>query len=228
MEPGGNRPRSGHIRLLVVDDHRVFAQALATALGLERDIRARAVSSALEALASSHEDPPQVALVDLEMPGMGGTQLLRRFREELPEVRLVAISAHDDDLAKARALEAGAIGYVSKLAQLDHVAEAVRTAARGDPLVDGQEQRRLLRRLRHQRHQDATERQRANRLTPRQIEILQMMADGVPAARIAERLGVSSATFRTHVQNLITRLGVHSKTEALALAIRQGRVTARG
>jgi DNA-binding NarL/FixJ family response regulator len=166
-------------------------------------------------------------LIDMEMPGMSGMETSRRIREVAPDVRLIAVSAHDEDLVKARAVEAGAEGYLSKLAPLSEVAGAVRAVNRGEPLLDRFELRRLQRRLKHQRHQDSTERQRANRLTPRQQEILQLMADGVTAAEIVQRLEVSPATLRTHVQNIIMKLGVHSKTEALALAIRHGKVSVR-
>jgi two-component system, NarL family, nitrate/nitrite response regulator NarL len=104
------------------------------------------------------------------------------------------------------------------------LAAMIRRAAEGDELIDLEERARLARLLRHRRQQQATERQRANRLTPRQVEILQLMADGVGPKEIARRLGVSPLTLRTHVQNILTRLGVHSKVEAIAVAMRQGRV----
>ena len=87
--------------------------------------------------------------------------------------------------------------------------------------------RRVLRHLRHRRAQEATEQQRVDRLTPRETEILQLMARGLPTEEIATELGVSPYTLRTHVQNILTKLGVHSKLEALAFAIRLGKVTAR-
>jgi DNA-binding NarL/FixJ family response regulator len=215
------------ITVLVVDDHRTFAEALGVALGLERDLTVHVASSGHDAIEEAEHAPPDVVLIDMEMPGMGGVETTRRITEMAPEVRLIAVSAHDDDLVKARAVEAGAAGYISKLAPLDEVADAVRTVHRGDSLLDRFELRRLQRRLKHQRHQDSTERQRANRLTPRQREILQLMADGVPGPDMATRLGVSPATLRTHVQNILMKLGVHSKTEALALAIRHGKVSVR-
>jgi two-component system nitrate/nitrite response regulator NarL len=81
--------------------------------------------------------------------------------------------------------------------------------------------------LRRRRHQESTERQRANRLTPRQTQIMQMMADGASSEEIARRLKVSPYTLRTHVQNILTRLGVHTKVEAMAIAIRHGKISAR-
>ena len=215
------------ITVLVVDDHRTFAEALRIAVGLEKDFTVHVVSNGEQAVELAARERPEIVLMDVEMPGLGGVDATRRIREVHPEAKVVMLSAHDDPLVRARALEAGARGFLSKLAPMSDIADALRRAHKGEPLVDRTEEHRLLRLLRHQRHQDSTERQRANRLTPRQTQILQLMADGVPVSEIAERLNMAPATLRTHVQNTLTRLGVHSQLEALALAIRQGKVVAR-
>ena len=219
--------RPSPIRVLVVDDQRTFAEALAAALRLERDLDARVAANAEEAVAMVQADPPDVVLLDVQMPGMGGIEAIRRVREARPQVRVVMLSGHDDDLLRATAMEAGAAGYLSKLDPLSELPDAVRKAAGGEALMDPEEALRLERYLRHRRHQEATERQRTNRLTPRQTEILQLLADGVPVATIAQRLGMSRLTLRTHVQNILTRLGVHTKTEAVTVAIRHGKISAR-
>jgi two-component system nitrate/nitrite response regulator NarL len=218
--------RAPAISVLVVDDHRTFAEALALAVRLERDMEAEVASTGIDAVDIAERDHPNVVLLDIEMPGMGGIETIRRMRETYPDAKIVILSAHEDDLVKARAVEAGAIGYVSKFTPLTDLPELVRKAHRGETILDKQERSRLLRHLRHRRHQEATERQRVNRLTPRQTEILQMLAEGTPAAEIAGKLGMSPLTFRTHMQNILTRLGVHTKLEAMALAIRHGKVKA--
>jgi two-component system, NarL family, response regulator LiaR len=212
--------------VLVVADHRTFAEALALAVRLERDMEAQVASSGTDAVVIVEREHPNVILLDIEMPGMGGIETIRRLRETCPEAKVVVLSAHDDDLVKARAVEAGAIGYVSKFTPLTDLPHTVRKAHKGEPILDKQERSRLLRHLRHRRHQEATERQRVNRLTPRQTEILQLLAQGIPASEIAGKLGMSPLTLRTHVQNILTRLGVHTKLEAMALAIRHGKVKA--
>ncbi|HEV8421156.1 MAG TPA: response regulator transcription factor [Actinomycetota bacterium] len=218
--------RASSISILVVDDHRTFAEALALAVRLERDMEAWVAANGADAVEIVRRERPHVVLLDMEMPGMGGVETIRRLLEVEPETKIVVLSAHDDDLVKARAVEAGAIGYVSKITPLTDLPDLVRRAHRGEPILDTQERSRLLRHLRHRRHQEATERQRVNRLTPRQTEILQMLAEGVPPSEIAGRLGMSPLTLRTHVQNILTRLGVHTKLEAMALAIRHGKVKA--
>jgi DNA-binding NarL/FixJ family response regulator len=216
------------ISVLVVDDHRTFAEALAVAIGLEKDMSARVAWSGSEALRTVERDHPDVILIDLQMPGLSGIETIRRIRELHSDAAVVVISAHDDELSKARSVEAGARGFVSKLTPLSEVPGMIRQTRSGAPLIDPDEVARLLRVLRHRRHQLATERQRANRLTPRQIEILQMLSDGVPMAKICERLRMTSATLRTHVQNILTRLAVHTKVEAVAVAIRHGKISAEG
>jgi DNA-binding NarL/FixJ family response regulator len=216
------------IAVLIVDDHRTFAEALGVAFGLEKDFRVAVANSGPDAVAEAGRTHPDVVLMDLEMPGMAGTQAIRKVRSASSTTRVIALSGYDDDLLKAKALEAGAVGFVSKAMPLEELPDVIRRAGRGEPLIDGQEAARLSRMLRHRRHQEATERQRANRLTPRQVEILQMLADGMADPEIAERLNLSPYTLRTHVQNILTRLSVHTKVQALAVAIRQGRISARG
>ena len=219
--------RAPPIKVLIVDDQRTFAEALRIAVGLEKSFKVRVASGGEAAVEVARREHPHVVLMDIEMPGVDGIEATRRIKDELPDTRVVMLSAHEEDTLKAKAIEAGASGFLSKFDPMTGVTSAVRRTYRGEPLLNRIEQNRLLRRLRHQRYQDSTERQRANRLTPKQMEVLQLMADGVPREEIARKLNMSPLTLRTHVQNILTRLGVHTKLEALALVIRQGKVSAR-
>lgn len=196
------------------------------ALRLERDLDVRVASNGTEALDAIGAATPDVALLDVQMPHMSGLEALRRIRSESPTTRIVMLSASDEDLVKGQAIEAGAIGYLSKATSVDEVAATIRRAHAGEALLDRDEAVRLMRVVHRRRRQEATERQRTNRLTPRQLEILQLMADGVASEEIAERLGLSRLTLRTHVQNILTRLAVHRKEDALVMAIRHGKVSA--
>jgi len=216
------------IKVLVVDDQRTFAEALAIALGHDGGLAVRAAATGSDAVQMAAQERPDVALVDVEMPASVGLETIRRILELHPGARVIAVSAFDQDLPKARALEAGASGHLSKRTTMADVRGLIRRAHEGEVLIDPQEVSRLGRYLRHRRHQESTERQRANRLTPRQIEILQLLSDGVPMAGVAERLGMTTSTLRTHTQNILTRLGVHTKLEAVAVAIRHGRVSVGG
>jgi DNA-binding NarL/FixJ family response regulator len=222
---GGTKRR---IATLVVDDHRTFGEALRIALEQEKDLRVVGVATNGEdGVALAEEHRPDVVLMDIEMPGMDGIEAIRKIKAVNPDARLVVVSAHQSELILARAVEAGAGGFLSKEIALSDVVASVRLAYQGEPLMEPDEIRRVLRHLRHRRAQEATEQQRVDRLTPRETEVLQLMADGVATEDIAGQLKVSPYTLRTHVQNILTKLGVHSKLEALAFAIRHGKVTAR-
>jgi DNA-binding NarL/FixJ family response regulator len=128
-------------------------------------------------------------------------------------------------LALGRAIQAGAHGFLRKTAAVQDLAEAVRAAHRGEPLNAHDEVEFALRRLRRLRARDDDIDQRFDRLTRRELQILQLLADGKAPDEIAAELGVSRNTLRTHIQNILMKLGVHSKLDAIVAAIRHGRVT---
>jgi DNA-binding NarL/FixJ family response regulator len=212
------------ISVLVVDDHRAVAEAIGGAMSSERGLDVSVAWSGEEALDVVLRDPPDVILMDVAMPGIGGLEATRRILEANPDLKVIMLSAHDDDLLKARALETGAAGYLSKISPMDQLVDAVRKAHRGEPLHDQEEVDRLERRLRKRRSIEETERERVARLSARETEILQRMAEGLDGQAIADRLGITYPTVRTHTANALTKLGVHSKTEAVVMLIRHGKV----
>jgi len=219
------------IRVLVVDDHKAVAEAICGAMSSEAGLDVRAAWSgeeAVEAVEAVADGSPDVILMDVTMPGIGGLEATRRIHSADPEVKVIMLSAHDDDLLKARALEAGASGYLSKISPMDQLVDAVKRAHNGQPLHEQEEVDRLQRRLRRRRSLEESERERVGRLSGRETEVLQLTAEGLESQAIAERLGISHATVRTHMANALTKLGVHSKTEAVVLAIRHGKVAADG
>lgn len=221
-------PARDRIRILIADDHRTFAEALKTVFDLERGlVVTEVVTDGRSAIKAVSTEPPDVVLIDLDMPEMDGITATREIKRAHPDARVLVLSAQEDDTLKARAVEAGATGFISKSRPVSELTEAVRAAYRGEELIDAEELHRVLRVLRSRREQDAAIRARTDRLTPRQIEILQLMADGLSPDEIAEALGISRHTLRTHTQNILTKLGVHSKLQALAQAIRHGKVVAR-
>lgn len=214
------------IRVLIADDHKTFSDALKTTIDLEKGLKVTGVvNDGRDAVEIAGKDHPDVVLIDVEMPGMDGIAATREIKIANPETQVVILSAHEDDTLVARAVEAGATGYLSKLQPVADVASAIRAAAKGEALIPPDEVRRILRHLRSRREEDASARARVNRLTGRETQILQLMADGNPTEDIASALNISRHTLRTHVQNILMKLGVHSKLEALAEAIRYGRVT---
>jgi len=216
------------ISVLVVDDHKAVAEAICGAMSSQRGLHVRATWSGEAAVEAVEGGGPDVILMDVTMPGMGGLEATRRIHSADPDVKVIMLSAHDDDLLKARALEAGASGYLSKISPMDQLVDAVKRAHSGQPLHEQEEVDRLQRRLRRRRSLEESERERVARLSGRETEILQLAAEGLESQAIADRLGISHATVRTHMANALTKLGVHSKTEAVVLAIRHGKVAADG
>ena len=224
--PRSRSPRHS-IRVLIADDHRTFAEALRTAIRQERGIAVvGVVHDGEEAVRLTLEKRPDVVLMDVAMPKTDGISATRRIREERPETRVVMLSAYEDERNVARAIDAGASGFLSKVRSIRDVARSIRAAHRGEQLIEPQEMRRILTQLRHKREQDAAGRDRVDRLTPREVEILQGLADGMTPERLADWLGISRNTLRTHIQNILFKLKVHSKHEALVHAIRHGKVRA--
>lgn len=221
------RTTPSHIKVLIVDDQRMFGEALSVALAKERDLDViEVVTDGATAVRVTEEQHPDVILMDLAMPGMDGIEATRRILEEAPEARVIVLTGHVGDLTTARAVQAGAAGCLAKTEAVVDLAGAVRRAHAGESLMDPQEVEASLRRLRRRRMQEATDEQRLERLTPRELDILQLIADGVSSDQIAPTLGVSPHTLRTHLQNVLTKLKVHSKLDAVVLAIRHGKIVA--
>ena len=225
---GGNS-QSGEtrdpIRIVIADDHRSFGEALEIALDRENDLDVvDVVTDGAEAVRTAVEHEPDVMLVDLTMRGVDGIEATRRLRERGAATAVIVLGAEHDDVALARAIQAGARGMLDKTHPVDDLTDAIRRASRGEPLHEPDEVNNALREFRQRGQVDEDLERRVQRLTPRELEILQALAEGAPSDRIASDLGMSKHTLRTHTQNILTKLGVHSKVEAIVAAIRFGRV----
>jgi DNA-binding NarL/FixJ family response regulator len=219
----GRDPKS--ITVLIADDHRSFGEALEVALSREKDIVVvGVVVDGEEAVEASAATSPDVVLMDLVMPGMDGLEATRAIRNRNTDTHVIILSGTDDILSLGRAVQAGARGLMRKTEAVQDLAGAVRRVHRGDALHDDEELSTALSMLRRRRAVDGNIARRMERLTPRELQILQRMTDGQSASRIASELGMSPNTLRTHTQNVLTKLGVHSKLDAIVAAIRHGKV----
>jgi DNA-binding NarL/FixJ family response regulator len=214
------------ITLLIVDDHRSFAEALAMALGKEEDLEVLPVAvDGVGAAKAAAARPPDIAIVDLQMPGIDGFETTRRIKASSPGTTVIILTGADDELALGRSIQAGAHGLLRKTIAIQELTDAVRKAERGEPLNDHDEIEFALRRIRRLRANDDDIAHRFDRLTPRELQILQLLADGKSPDDLATELEVSRNTLRTHIQNILMKLGVHSKLDAIVAAIRHGRVS---
>jgi NarL family two-component system response regulator LiaR len=199
------------IRVLIADDHLVVRQGLRTFLDLQPDIEVVAeAGDGAEALAAALEHEPDVVLIDLVMPNVDGIEAIRGLRERVPAARAIVLSSFIDDEKLFPAVRAGAAGYLLKDVQPQELVEAIRTVHGGGALLHPRVASRLL------------EDMATDPLTPREREVLSLLADGLTNRQIAERLVVSEHTVHRHVTNLLRKLGLPSRAAAAAHAVRSG------
>jgi DNA-binding NarL/FixJ family response regulator len=227
--PSARMTPTDPITIVIADDHRSFGEAMQIALDREQDLTViEVVGDGELAVTATLENTPDVVLMDLRMPGTDGIEATRRIRTQGGRSAIVILTGEDDDAILARAIQAGARGLLPKTSAVQDVASAIRRASRGEPLHRPAEVNRVLRAERNRSERDRDLERRVERLTPRELQILQAMADGQAPDQIIERLGMSRHTLRTHTQNILTKLGVHSKTDAVVAAIRFGKATPPG
>jgi two-component system, NarL family, response regulator DevR len=216
-EERGRDAPNAPARVLIVDDHEVLAASLSQVLDHEPDLTVVGAAGTLEeARAQLATEKPDVVLLDHRLPDGDGVEAIPDLLALRPEASIVVLTATTADHVLVAAIEGGASGFVSKTRGLDEVTSAVRAAAAGESVISPEMLARLLPRL----HRRAAEPH--DKLTERERDVLQLLAEGLSNAAIAERLFVSVHTVRNHVANLSNKLGAHSKLEALSIAVREG------
>jgi PAS domain S-box-containing protein len=215
--------REDEVRILLVEDHATVREAIASTLEREAgfEIVGQAGSIA-EARSMLSARPVDVAIIDLGLPDGYGADLIPELREVSPQSQALVLSVTLDRAKMARAVQSGAAGILNKSAPLDQVVEAVRRLMRGETLLPMEEVVELLRFASSRREEEYDTRQALARLTSREIEVLQHLANGLDSEEIAQRLHIALRTERNHVSHILTKLGVHSQQQALVLALRYG------
>lgn len=210
-------------RVLIVEDHLILAEGLALALGRCDDLLVVGLAgSVAEAVALADQEVPHVVLMDYHLPDGTGAQAALAIRRRLPEAAIVMLTADASDEVLMAAVEAGACGFLLKSNAAAQVIEAVRRAADGEMLIPAATLARLIGRQREQARRQAERSRLLEKLTPRELEVLALMARGLDNRAIAHRLVLSYATVRGHVQNILSKLDAHSKLEAVARAVEYG------
>ena len=200
------------IRVLIVEDHQVVADGLAALLNDQPDMTVVGkAASVVESIAHAQELKPDVVLVDFRLTDGTGADAGAGIRQVRPEARLIFLTREDGDAARFAALEAGASAFIHKSRAAAEVVEAIRTVSSGATLFTPRTIAALLNKRREMDSQ-------LESLTPREKEVLRLMAEGVASRDIAARLGISYTTVRTHIRSLGSKLGVHSKLEAIVKA----------
>jgi len=207
------------IRVLIVDDHVAVAESLLALLERDESFELTEVAhNADEALRVVRERQPDVVLMDQALPGMSGAEATAHVIAASPKTAVIMFSGGMTDDELVTAVESGIRGYLSKGSHVAEVITAIRRAAAGEILLDRDELARLLRRARERTQQKADrDRQKAG-LTPREREVLGLMAEALEIGDISLRLGISAHTTRGYIQNILEKLGVHSKLAAVVRA----------
>jgi DNA-binding NarL/FixJ family response regulator len=220
--------RGGPVRVLLADDQRLVRESLSTLLGLLDGIELiAAASDGEEAIALCDQHRPEIVLMDLRMPRLDGIEATRRLRERHPAVRVIALTTYVDDESVLGALRAGAHGYLTKDASGEDIRTAILTVAAGDAALDPAVQRHVVAALSSDRVAEENPSAEATAelpddLTPREAEVLALIAEGLTNAEIAERLVVSPTTIKSHINHLFAKAGLRDRAQAVNYAYRTG------
>jgi len=213
------------VRVLAADDQRVVREGLAMLLGLLPDVEVVGTAAdGEEVLALAAELRPDVILMDLRMPRMDGVEATRRLRERDPAVKVVVLTTYADDRSVLDALRAGALGYLTKDAGAAEIQQALHRVASGQAALDPAVQLHLVEAIADGQSLGPTPATLPDGLTPREAEVLTLIAAGLSNTEIAERLVVSEATVKSHVNHMLAKIGARDRAQAVGYAYRHGLV----
>jgi NarL family two-component system response regulator YdfI len=210
-------PSPPSLRILIADDHLVVREGLRAILGTAPDLTlVGEAADGAEAVQLVGELSPDVVLMDLRMPGVDGIEAIRQIKARYPEVEIVILTTYDDDQHIVRGLRAGARGYLLKDTGRKVLFDAIRAAARGESLLPPRVVEKVVAHLAEPQPVEAA------RLSEREQEVLTLLAQGAPNKEIAVRLHITERTVKAHVTGIFNKLGVNSRAEAVAVALRSG------
>jgi two-component system NarL family response regulator len=213
------------IRAMIVDDHALFRRGLEMVLDSEPDIElVGQASDGAEAVEKAAESLPDVVLMDIRMPRSSGIEACRAMKEAAPSAKIVILTISDEEEDLFEAIRAGASGYLLKDIPLDEVADAVRAVHGGQSLINPSMAGKLLTEFATLANRDNEERAQevpAPRLTEREMQVLKLVARGMNNRDIAKELFISENTVKNHVRNILEKLQIHSRMEAVMVAVRE-------
>ena len=209
------------IRVLICDDHALFRRGLVMLLEGEEGIEVAAeAEDGEDAVAKATEVAPDVVLMDVRMPKMSGIEATRTIKERLPDAKIVMLTISDEEDDLYEAIKAGANGYLLKEISIEEVADAVRAVVAGQSLISPSMASKLLAEFNNLARQ-AQQKVLAPKLTDRELQVLKLVAQGLSNREIAQQLFISENTVKNHVRNILDKLHLHSRMEAVVYAVRE-------
>jgi DNA-binding NarL/FixJ family response regulator len=213
------------MKVLIVDDHAMFGEAIRVLLEGQEDVEAvDVVSSGEDAIEAAAALQPDVVLMDVNLPGINGIDATRALLERTPTASVVVISSLHDATLMARAVEAGASGFVAKTRAADELIDVVKAAAQGEMVLPESRAKDILKELQGLRR---TPNRSAPTVSTRELEVLQAFADGLSTAEVAARLFITERTVQSHIRSILSKLEMSSKLQAVLWALRQGKIQLR-
>jgi NarL family two-component system response regulator YdfI len=210
------------IRVLIADDHLVVREGLSAILEAAEDMTpVGEAADGAEAVRLTGELSPDVVLMDLRMPNVDGIEAIRQIKARYPDVEIVILTTYDDDEYIVRGLRAGARGYLLKDTGRKVLFEAIRAAARGESLLPQAVLEKVI------AHLTEPKSAKVDKLSAREGEVLALMAQGAPNKEIAARLHITERTVKAHATSIFNKLGVNSRVQAVAVALRSGLLPAK-
>jgi DNA-binding NarL/FixJ family response regulator len=219
------KEEGGSINVMLVDDHEVVLEGLIRILEKEGGIKIVTVArSAEEALEKIARFPPDVIIVDIQLPGMNGIELIKQVKSRYPDIEAITLTVFDDEQFAKQAIKAGAIGYVIKDAAKDELVKSVRAAARGESLISTSVARKLIEEISEPEGRRKRRAEGYEGLSQREVDVIKLMARGYNNRQIADILFISEHTVKVHIRNIFRKIGVADRTNAVLWAIENGLV----
>jgi len=211
------------IRVLLADDHALVREGTRRLLETENDVEVVAeAASGEEAVEATKRFHPDIAIMDIAMPGMGGIEATRAIKVSCPETAVLVLSAYDDEPYLMKLLEVGAAGFLLKSVHGQELISAIRAVSRGESVLQPSIAEKIMLRM---SSQTDSQQSMTDLLSEREFEVLRLAARDLPNKEIARRLGLSIRTVHSHLANIFMKMQVGSRTEAVLLALRQGMIS---